>query len=102
MTNATHFKNPAQTEMFGFKRRKCPGKAGRLVSQWHTFVDEVVDRKAAWWYRPSGSGKRHVFKTMESKQQQKSDGLTAENFIAVEGMKLHNSSRLARNEQRIS
>jgi hypothetical protein len=99
MTSATHSKNPAQTEMFGFKRRKCPGKAGRLVSRWHTFVDEVVALKAVWWYRPSSRGKGHVFKTMQSKQQQKYDGLTADNFMAVEGMKLHNSSRLVRNEE---
>jgi len=39
---------------------------------------------------------------MQSKQQEKDNGLTAENCMAVEGMKLNNSSRLVGKEERIS
>jgi hypothetical protein len=46
--------------------------------------------------------KGHVFKTKLSKEQEKDDRLIAENFMAVEGMKLNNSSRLVRKEGRIS
>jgi hypothetical protein len=39
---------------------------------------------------------------MQIKQQEKDDGLTAENFMAVGGMKLNNSTRLVRKEEKIS